>query len=169
MNFKYCPYCKGDLIKRGFEFDCKNCDNKVYINPAPCVSVLPIKDGQVLLSVRKLPPYKGELDLIGGFMQPNETTEECAIRECKEETGLDIKIIKLFGTYPDKYGKVGSFTINIQYLVKIIDGKMKATDDISDLKWINIMDIPSIKLNSFKNTKVTLKDLFRSYSRESEN
>lgn len=163
MNFKYCPYCKGDLIKKESEFDCKNCDKKIYINPAPCVSVLPIKDDQVLLSVRKLPPHKGELDLIGGFMQPNETTEECAIRECKEETGLNIKIIKLLGTYPDIYGKGGTYTINIQYIVKIVSGNMKANDDISDLKWIKIKDIPNLKLKGFENTKRTLNDLVKDF------
>ena len=90
-------------------------------------------------------------------MKPGENAEEAIKREVKEETGLDIKIIKLLGTYPDQYGEGGDYTINFQFIVEIEKGELQAKDDISSLQWVSINNLPEI--NGFNNTKETLKDL----------
>lgn len=162
MRFKFCPICKNDLKMVGDKTSCDKCGYIKYVDVVTCVSFLPIKDGKVLLAIRKNEPHKGELDQLGGFLEPNETAEEGAIREAKEETGANIKIIKLLGTYPDRYGEDGVYTLNIQYLVEI-EENIKANDDVSELVWVEIKDIPNIKFNGFKNTKETLIDLYKEY------
>lgn len=161
MKYKYCPYCKGNLEINKYEYSCSECNRKIYINPAPCVSVVPIKDNKILLSIRKHEPYEGQLDIIGGFMNPNETVEECGLRECKEETNLDIRIKDLIGTYPDVYGGEDKPTLNIQYMAEIIGGEMKPSDDVAKLVWIDIKDIPQLKFKGFENTKRTLEEIYR--------
>lgn len=161
MNkYKYCPICKAALFKKNNSLQCKRCGYRYYNNVVCCTSALPIKGRRLLLAIRKYEPYKGEYDLIGGFLSPKEKPQEALIREVKEETGLDIKIIKCFGCYPDKYGKNGVYTLNIQYLVKITGGKAKAQDDVKALEWVDIEKIKDIKLRGFKNTKETLTDLY---------
>lgn len=162
MRFKFCPICKNDLKEIKGNTSCDKCGYVKYVDVVTCVSFLPIKDGKVLLAIRKNELYKGELDQLGGFLEPNETAEEGAIREAKEETGADIKIVKLLGTYPDKYGASGVYTLNIQYLVEI-EENIKANDDVLDLVWVEIKDIPNLKFNGFKNTKETLNDLYKDY------
>jgi ADP-ribose pyrophosphatase YjhB (NUDIX family) len=127
-----------------------------------------MKDNKILLSVRKFDPYKGELDLIGGFMENGESAEEAAIRETKEETGLDIKIESYLNSYADEYGEGGEWTIGMTFIVKILRGEMKPQDDIADLVWIEIADIPNLKLNGFKNTKEALRDVYDLYSKSKD-
>ena len=96
-------------------------------------------------------------------MKTGESAVEAIKREVKEETGVDIKIIKLLGTYPDKYGEGKDYTINLQFIVEIIKGQPIANDDVSELVWVPIDNLPQI--NSFKNTTETLKDLQRWYKK----
>lgn len=156
-NYKFCPQCKNPLHPKDIHYYCPLCKTTIYVNPKPCVSVLPIKDGKVLLGKRAIEPYKGEYDLIGGFMEVGESVEEAAKREVKEETGLDIELVELLGTYSDQYGKAGDYTINIQFIAKIVGGKMKAQEDVASLHWLPIDKLP--KTRGFKNTQKTLKYL----------
>lgn len=160
-NYKFCPRCKNEITFIEDHYSCDNCGLKIYIDPKPCVSALPVKDGKVLLSVRAIEPYKGEYDLIGGFIKNGKTVAEAIKREVLEETGLDIKIIELLGTYPDRYGEGGDYTINIQFVVEIIGGEPAPKDDVASLKWVSIDKLP--KLNGFNNTRETLKELQKWY------
>jgi NAD+ diphosphatase len=165
VKFKYCPNCgKESLTEDKEKFVCGECGHEVYKNAAACASTLPVKEGKVLVAVRKHDPYKGTYDVIGGFVSGDESAEEAAIRETKEETGLDVKIIKLIGTYPDKYGEDGTYVLCIQFLVEITGGEMKATDDVEKLEWVAIKDIPSLKNIGFKSAEKTLLDLYRDFS-----
>lgn len=163
-DYKFCPHCKSPLELRSDHYACGSCNTKIHINPKPCVSVLPIKNGKVLLSKRAIDPYKGEYDLIGGFMEVGETVEKAAKREVKEETGLDIELTELLGTYPDQYGDGGDYTINIQFVAKIVGGKTKAQEDVASLHWVPINKLP--KTRGFKNTRQTLKDLQKWYHKK---
>ena len=64
-----------------------------YKNPAPTTNIIIIKESNICLIKRNIDPYMGRIALPGGFVDYNETVEEAAIRESKEETGLDIKLI----------------------------------------------------------------------------
>ena len=107
VDYKYCPQCKKSLETSQEYFYCTNCDIHIYQNPKPTASVLPVKNGKVLISIRAIEPYKGSYDTIGGFLQLDEHPEETAIRETKEETGLDIKILDLLPMRKERYGKDG--------------------------------------------------------------
>lgn len=160
MQYNYCPKC-GTQLGESEVPHCTVCDVTHYRNAKPCASVLPIKDGKVLLARRGREPYKGAYDIIGGFMEAHELPEAAAIREAKEETGLDITITALLGIYVDRYGDDGDYTLNIHYIGEVVGGKMQAMDDVASLEWVPIDEVP---LNEgFQNTRDGLRDLKAKY------
>jgi len=159
-NFKYCPGCKSKLKDCSDFFECKNCGQIIYKNSAPTTSVLIINRDKVLLAKRGIEPFKGKYDIVGGFLKYGEDPIKGVLRETMEETGLKVKIIDFLGIYMDTYGKEGKQTLNINYVGKIIDGKMKASDDVASLKWFPINKLPK---PAFKNQIKAFKDLQKWY------
>lgn len=88
-------------------------------------------------------PYKGQLNLPGGFLELNESAEQAAVREIKEELGVDIEILDILGTYPDDYE--GRPTLNIMFIAKHVAGEFAPSDDLNggELTWCSIDDLPT--------------------------
>lgn len=157
IQFNFCPKCGGALDTKLEPPHCDACDITYYRNAKPCASVLPVRDGKVLLSIRADEPFKGAYDIIGGFMEAYELPEQAALREAKEETNLDMRIVELLGIYSDRYGDNGDYTLNMHYIAEITGGDMRAQDDAADLMWVDIDKVP---LDSgFQNTRDGLRDL----------
>lgn len=134
VKYKFCPNCgKKTLNHAKLNSTCKECKFILYKDSVACASILPIKNGKVLLGIRRDNPLKGTYDLIGGFLNPGEKAEEAAIREAKEETGLTVKIKDFFGTYPDKYGIDGAFVLVVIFVVEVLKGNMIPNDDVKVL------------------------------------
>lgn len=162
MSYKFCPYCKGNLSYNNFEYICDSCDEKVYINPAPCVSIIPIRDNKILLTKRGIEPRKGTYDFIGGFVKVGETIEQTATRETLEETGLKIELTDYLGEYSEEYTPDVTYPLCFTYLAKILDGKPNPDDDVSELIWVNIDEIKNLDLTeSFPTIKKTLDDFLK--------
>lgn len=103
---KYCSNCGSDQIKfiipegDNYErFVCNNCKSIHYNNPRVIVGCLPVYDNKIVICKRAIEPCKGKWNLPAGFMENGERAEEGALRELKEETGLDGDIIKLHCVY----------------------------------------------------------------------
>lgn len=69
--------------------------------PLLAVDSVILFEGGLVLIKRKNPPFQGCFALPGGFVEIGESTEEAAIRESKEETGLEISLLGLVGVYSD--------------------------------------------------------------------
>jgi len=160
---RYCLQCKSSLKEWPDFFYCSRCKEKIYKNSKPCAGILPVKNGKVLLTKRAIKPYKGAFDVIGGFLNYGEDPEKGAIREAKEETGLNIRPTELLGIYIDRYGKDGNFTLNIHYVGKVIGGKIKPQDGVASLHWLPI-EKTDIK-EGFKNSRESLRDLRKWYKK----
>lgn len=88
MNWKYCPFCGGELLKKPLMQLCSQCGKQHYENPKSTVGVFLFdSNGRIILAIRKIDPYKGYWDTIGGFVSIGESLEEAAYREFSEETG----------------------------------------------------------------------------------
>ncbi|MDL1965899.1 MAG: NUDIX hydrolase, partial [Candidatus Desulfofervidus auxilii] len=81
------------------ELLCPHCGKvvSIYKNPIPTVDIIIEVSGGIILIKRKNPPYGWALP--GGFVDYGESLEEAAVREAREETGLEVKLIRQFHTY----------------------------------------------------------------------
>lgn len=158
QHYQHCPNCGEKLTIEGNSAICPSCIFNFYLNPAPCVTILIVnKQNQVLWTKRGIEPQKDFWDLPGGFIEPGETVEQATLREAKEELNLDIEVIKILTNTPDVYGsKWGQPTLNFIVHCKIIQGELRAQDDVASTKWIDL-DTPPEPIG-FDNAKVALKE-----------
>jgi ADP-ribose pyrophosphatase YjhB (NUDIX family) len=85
-------------------------------NPIPTVDIIIEYKGGIILIKRKNPPEGWALP--GGFVDYGESLETAAFREAKEETGLNIKLIRQFHTYSDPKRDSRHHTITTVYIAK---------------------------------------------------
>ncbi len=95
----HCSYCgSGFQEAEPWPRHCQRCHNTSYLNPLPVVVVLlPLGNGLIVIR-RNIEPRKGTLNLPGGYLDLNETWQQGACRELREETGIDISehVISLY-------------------------------------------------------------------------
>ena len=103
---------------------------------ADCIVMTKEADAKVLLIQRGDEPYKGCWAFPGGFMNMDETTEQCAIRELEEETGLKVNEIHQIGAYSKVDRDPRGRTVTVAYLA-IVDKPMPVVglDDAAKAEW----------------------------------
>ncbi|MCZ7380347.1 MAG: NUDIX hydrolase [Candidatus Methanoperedens sp.] len=119
------------------------------VTPLLTVDALIIFEEKLVLIKRKNPPFKDCFALPGGFVEVGETVEAAVIREAKEETGLDIEIIKLTGVYSDPLRDPRGHTVSVCYLAKG-RGKLKAGSDAKDIGLFGLNEIPELAFDHNK-------------------
>ena len=99
----------------------------------------------MLLIQRGADPYKGYWAFPGGFMNMDETTEQCAIRELEEETGLKVSTVRQIGAYSKVDRDPRGRTITVAYLA-IIDKPAQVTgqDDAAKAEWFPLSALPEL-------------------------
>jgi len=127
----YCRRC-GHQVREGqaagrTRLVCPECGFVLYENPVPSAGVLVEMEGGVVLIRRGHDPFEGRWALPSGFIEADESIEEAAVRECKEETGLDVELVELFGvdSFPEGPGQSG---IIIFYRAHPIAGELRPGD-----------------------------------------
>ncbi|GIW06195.1 MAG: hypothetical protein KatS3mg060_1000 [Dehalococcoidia bacterium] len=101
--------------------------------------------GRVLLVQRKHDPFRGAYALPGGFVDPNESPEECALRELREECGLTGTIEHLVGVYAAADRDPQRHTITFVYRIRP-DQRPTATpgDDAAAVIWAPLEALPPL-------------------------
>lgn len=113
---------------------------KQYRNPAPTVDmIIRLTGGRIVLVERKNPPFG--LALPGGFVDYGESLEAAAMREAKEETGLDIVLAGQFHTYSDPSRDPRSHTISTVFLANA-EGTPVAGDDAAAVRVVTEDSLP---------------------------
>ena len=162
MLYNFCPKCavKYEEQNDPEKLVCSGCGFVFYQNSKPTACTIIVDDqGRVLLGKRKIEPGIGKWDIIGGFLNFGEDPEHAAIREAKEETGLDIKINTLLGIFMDtyNYNNTNYSTLNICYTAQRIAGVEQANDDVEELVWFESSKFPNAGDIAFKNGQKMLE------------
>ncbi|UCD18568.1 MAG: NUDIX hydrolase [Candidatus Zixiibacteriota bacterium] len=90
-------------------------------------------DGDFILIKRRNEPFKGQWAIPGGFVEIGETVEQAAVREAREETGLDVRLEKLVGVYSDPNRDPRGHTVSVAFLASPVGGELKADTDAVDV------------------------------------
>ena len=103
--FSYCPSCGKNTVSfcGGKHWVCSNCGFDMFFNVASSAGVILYSGNSVLFVKRGREPAKGMLALPGGFIDAEETAEEACIRECFEETGIQISPVTYVASFPNSY------------------------------------------------------------------
>lgn len=148
--YRYCPLCGGKMQQaEQSKLCCSNCGKNQFIMPNTCTSIIITNNqNQILLAKRKIEPKKDFWDLPGGFLQPNETAEDGAIREIKEELGIDIEKLEYVGSAYDTYlyQEIDIPTLSIVFTTRVSDEKLTPQDDVSMVQFFDQEDIPFEKI-----------------------
>jgi 8-oxo-dGTP diphosphatase len=100
-----------------------------------------MENDRVLLVQRKFEPRKGGWTLPAGFVEGEEPVWDCAVRETKEETNLDVQLTGLFNAY-SALDDPRTPVVLLVYLGKRIGGELKAGDDAGDARFFSLNDLP---------------------------
>lgn len=94
-------------------------------------------EGKLLLVRRKHAPFEGQYALPGGFVEIGESVEHAALRELKEETGLEGEIVGLIGVYSAPGRDPRGHTVSVAYLVRASTFSASAGDDAADAAFVD--------------------------------
>lgn len=146
-QFRFCPKCGGAFVENDVKSKrCETCGFVYFFNPAAAtVAVIRDEEGRLLVARRAKEPARGTLDLVGGFCDCHETSEEGVAREVLEETGLEVTgTPRYLFSLPDTYLYSG-------FLIHTVDNFFEcsvstphgahAMDDASDLMWLHPEEI----------------------------
>jgi len=116
-------------------FSCSRCNHKFYQNKEPTVAVIiPSKENEfeILMTKRNIAPHRGKFDLPGGFLEYEESPEDAAVREIKEELDLEIEINNLFTIKINEY--VYQELLYLHTTIYLITHPIKSLPRIKDAK-----------------------------------
>ena len=123
-----------------------------YEYPRPALTVdcvvfgLDEEDLKVLLVRRDLPPFEGRWALPGGFVRMDETVDDAARRELREETGLKDVYLEQLYTFGDVRRDPRGRVVSVAYyaLVNLADHRVQAATDARDAAWFAVSDAPAL-------------------------
>lgn len=122
-----------------------------YRNPSPTVDIIiELPDDKIVLIERRNPPPGYALP--GGFVDYGESLEDAAVREAREETGLDVEIVRQFHTYSDPSRDPRKHTITTVFIARA-DGTPRAGDDAAA---ILLADRDSLPKMAFDHNRIVL-------------
>lgn len=104
--------------------------------PLLCVDGVVVNDkGEVLLTKRKIEPFKGYWHLPGGHVDFEEMVEKAVVRVVKEESGIDAKRVSLVGVYSDPGRDPRGHFVTVGFLMKPVKGKERSDFQASSIKY----------------------------------
>ena len=106
--------------------------------PVPCVGVVCLRGDEVLLIRRGTPPRQGEWSLPGGRIEPGERTVDAALRELREETGVEAEITGLLDVVDGIFPEAGRHYVLIDYAARWRSGEPVAGDDAVEARFVTL-------------------------------
>jgi 8-oxo-dGTP diphosphatase len=154
-DLNYCPHCGYALVdKEAFGRSrrfCSSCGRIIFRDHKVSAGVLVERDGKVLLVRRRMGPRQGTWSFPAGFVEFGEEPAEAAVRECYEETGLEVEITGLLaiaGPDPD-----GMASIVIAYKARVVGGEPRPGDDADQIGFFGPDELPPL---AFRATRAAL-------------
>lgn len=145
-NINFCVACGAEVETR-LAFGrprpvCPACGRIHFRDPKVAAAVMVERGGEILLVRRANVPEQGKWTLPAGFVDANEDPAAAAVRECKEETGLGVRISELMDVIHAPEYEHGA-SIIILYRAKIESGELCAGDDATAARFFGRESLPT--------------------------
>lgn len=159
-EYNFCPRC-GVALAREHRYGqlravCPNCQWIHFIDPKVAAAVLVTDRDRVLLVRRAGEPFRGLWTLPAGFVNSGEDPAEAAARECLEETGLSVRVRRVYEIVAGREHPRGADFV-IVYEAEVIGGELKAEDDADAVEWFDREHLPPL---AFRATQKVLESLY---------
>lgn len=163
--YRFCPVCGSALESRALKTGepmrlvCTSpaCGFVFYLDPKLAVgTIIRMPDGRIVLARRAIEPGFGRWVFPGGYVDRGEDIRTAAIREAREEAGIDIRLDRLAGIY----SYPGTTAVIIVYLATWIAGELVIDDESSEIRTFHPGEVPWDDL-AFSSTSDSLRDYLR--------
>jgi ADP-ribose pyrophosphatase YjhB (NUDIX family) len=158
--YRFCPRCGGELESRLLKATeparlvCLRCTFVFYLDPKIAVgTIIKTSDGRLVLVRRAIDPGYGQWVFPGGYVDRGEPLTTAAIREAREECGLDIRLDGLVNVY----SYAGRAPVIIVYAATAIGGTLAADEECLETALFDSTAIPWDDL-AFRSTHDGLRD-----------
>lgn len=159
-SYRFCPACGGRLEPRVLRdvdpprLVCTTCDFVFYLDPKVAVGTIVRTERDELVLVRRaIEPGYGRWVFPGGYVDRGEQITAAAIREAREESGLDVRLDGLVNIYSYE----GAPLIVIVYAATAIGGELCGDDECLEARVFTRAEIPWDEL-AFRSTDDALRD-----------
>lgn len=158
-DYRFCPRCGGALDLRTLRpgepqrLVCQGCGFVFFLDPKVAAGVIFSLNGGIVLLQRAIEPRYGRWVFPGGYVDRGESLEAAALREVKEESGLDVRLTRLLGAYSSP----GNAVIVIAYAGEVTGGSLRTDDESLDIRSFAPAEIPWEQL-AFPSTSHALRD-----------
>jgi ADP-ribose pyrophosphatase YjhB (NUDIX family) len=157
-EMKYCPKC-GDLLIDALRYGkmrrmCNACGFIYFRDPKVAAVVVVTEADRLLLVKRGVSPELGKWSMPGGYIDYGEDPREAAVREVREETGLDVCITHLIDVVGDDAR--GGASIVIMFEAEITGGMLHPEDDVEEVAFFGDNMIPIDEIAAFSSTRFML-------------
>jgi 8-oxo-dGTP diphosphatase len=159
-EFNFCPRCATPVnhVERFGKVRpvCPQCGWIHFVDPKVAAAVLVTQADHVLLVRRANEPFRGLWTLPAGFVNGGEDPAEAAARECLEETGLSVRVKRVYDIISGREHPRGADFV-IVYEAEVLGGEMKAADDADAVEWFDKEHLPSL---AFLATRKVLQSFY---------
>jgi len=161
-QYQFCPRCAGALERRRLKPGeperpvCTRCGFVFYIDPKIAVgTIIATPSNRIVLVRRAIEPGYGKWVFPGGYVDRGEPLRDAAIREAREECGLDVNLDALVNIY----SYAGRAPVIVVYAATVLGGTPCIDDECLELAEFGLAEIPWAEL-AFRSTQEGLRDYF---------
>src|SRR5829696_4283725 len=142
----YCQRCGGPTAEQAHDGRprpvCQACGTPVYLDPKLAVAVVVVRDNTVLLGLRAGHTRNpGTWSFPAGYVERGERVEDAAVREAREEIGLDVTLGSLLGVWSSP----GEAVVLLAYVATVAaEDAPVAGDDLLEVAWWPLLGLPPL-------------------------
>ena len=146
LSARFCPLCGLGLAEAWIEgrarMRCSGCEFVLFQNPASAAAGVVLDGPRVLLVRRGIEPYRGTWTVPAGYQELDEDPRCTALREVREETGIEAEVVRLFDVLfvaddPRRPANVAVF------LCRPLGGELRAGHDALEASWFELDRLPA--------------------------